>query len=537
MTLHVRNDAWNSNGDFSNQDLLWYAKGVGKMMSRSLDDPASWWFFAAMHGEYVDPGTPWYPQNGSFPAWGAIQGPPSVPTAPMPDASVKSVYWNQCQHGSWYFAPWHRGYLLAIEAQLRTDIVSLGGPDSWALPYWNYFGGDNGAQGQMPPALSSKTLPDGSPNPLFVSMRYGPDGNGNIYVPTDLWQAAHPADPRLQAVTAKCLENTLYTGSNPQTPAPGFGGPDTGFSHSGEHGGNLESNPHNFVHGYVGGQTPVVYGLMADPGLAALDPVFYLHHCNIDRMWASWNDSGNVNPRVTKWLAGPPRKFVVPMPNKEHWVFTPQDVNILADLNYGYQSLSQQGKPVTPRLVRRLMRLNVPGAQDLSLSVALAQPAGAPSLVGATKDRIRIVGSGTGPVQLRMDVQENRSMVQSIEMATLSNLPDQVYLKLENIRGTLDATVLSVFINLPESPSVESLRAHHAGDVSLFGLRRASVTESEHAGQGLTALLDVSHVMDDLQNRQELTGDQIQVSLRPNNALPPGKEINVDRVSLIRQAL
>ena len=68
MANLMRNNAWNSGGDFSNPDLLWYAKGVGQMMGRALDDPASWWFFAAIHGEYVDPNTPWYPSPPAFPA-------------------------------------------------------------------------------------------------------------------------------------------------------------------------------------------------------------------------------------------------------------------------------------------------------------------------------------------------------------------------------------------------------------------------------------------------------------------------------------
>jgi hypothetical protein len=34
------------------------------MMSRSLDYPASWWFYAAIHGEYVNPTTAWYYELG-----------------------------------------------------------------------------------------------------------------------------------------------------------------------------------------------------------------------------------------------------------------------------------------------------------------------------------------------------------------------------------------------------------------------------------------------------------------------------------------
>jgi tyrosinase len=188
MGTLVRNNAWNSNGDFSNQDLFWYAKGVGKMMQRGLNDPASWWFFAAIHGEYVNPANAWYPNPPAFPAWGDITSPPSVPTTPLPNQSTQDSYWNQCQHGSWYFLPWHRGYLIALEAQLRADIQSLGGPSTWALPYWNYFGGAQGVQAVMPPAFGEKTLPDGSANPLYVAMRYGPDASDNIYIPTVAWR-------------------------------------------------------------------------------------------------------------------------------------------------------------------------------------------------------------------------------------------------------------------------------------------------------------------------------------------------------------
>ena len=31
MATFTRNNAWNNNGTFDNQDLLWYAKGVGVM--------------------------------------------------------------------------------------------------------------------------------------------------------------------------------------------------------------------------------------------------------------------------------------------------------------------------------------------------------------------------------------------------------------------------------------------------------------------------------------------------------------------------
>ena len=108
MANYLRNNAWNNNGDFSNLDLLWYAKGVGAMMSRALNDPAGWWFYAAIHGEYVNPKTAWYP-GPVFPGWEFIKSPPSCThLAPArqshPEAVLESVSARQLVFFS--VAPW-----------------------------------------------------------------------------------------------------------------------------------------------------------------------------------------------------------------------------------------------------------------------------------------------------------------------------------------------------------------------------------------------------------------------------------------------
>src|SRR5581483_12506915 len=110
-------------------------------------DLSSWWFFAALHGEYI--------KESGFPGWGSLAHPPACPTAPPPTTKVSRQYWNQCQHQSWFFLPWHRGYLLALEAQIRAAIATIGGPATWALPYWNYFG--TGTENQIPPAFTQTT--------------------------------------------------------------------------------------------------------------------------------------------------------------------------------------------------------------------------------------------------------------------------------------------------------------------------------------------------------------------------------------------
>jgi tyrosinase len=180
-------------------------------------------FFGAIHG--ID--------NGLWQQLGYLSR-----TDRMPSNADRNTYWNQCQHGSWYFLPWHRGYLIAFEAIVRDAVVKLNGPADWALPYWNYFKPN---QDPLPPAFASADWPDGNgDNPLFVEQRYGPGNDGDVFVPVDQINLNALADPDFTGVA--------------NGGSPGFGGVDTGFAHGGQVHGGIETQPHDWVHGLVGGE-------------------------------------------------------------------------------------------------------------------------------------------------------------------------------------------------------------------------------------------------------------------------------------------
>jgi tyrosinase len=360
-------------------------------------------------------------------------------------------------------------------------------------------------------------LPDGTPNPLFVKARYGPKRDGNIYV-------------RIPPVSEACQSNTIYTGSNAVTPLPGFGGPSTGFSHSGETSGNLENNPHNFVHGFVGGNAPdgETYGLMADPGIAALDPIFYLHHCNIDRMWAAWNANGNGNPLDSNWLSGPKaigeREFAMPFPDDRSWVYTPNDVNSLDQLDYTYDDMTATVSPQpSNRLAQRLIRLGAAPAAATAAQGGNMDSGDNAELLGAHDGALKITSSGArATVRLDSDVQ--RRVSSSLEDASETNLPDHVYLKLENVRGTRDSNILNVSVN-----------QQAAGSVALFGLRRATLKDGQHGGAGLTYVLDITNIIDNLFLGNALDTDSLDVRIEPDDVVPDREELTVGRVSVYRQ--
>ena len=533
MATFTRRSSWNAGGTFNNKDLHWYAIGVREMMARALDDTASWWFFGAIHGEYVTPDT----DPGAFPGWGHLPGVPQVPTTPLPTDSIIATYWNQCQHQSWFFPPWHRGYLAALEAQLRVDIQKKGGPSTWALPYWDYFGPDTAFD--IPPAFTQPKMPDGSDNALFVTARYGPNGDNVVYVPTPAGLEKRPVLPPATffgPVTDTCLSNTVYTGSDGNTPLPGFGGPLSGYWHGGNYpSGNLEGDPHNLTHVYLGGiLSDTEYGLMADPGLAALDPIFYLHHANIDRMWAVWNaDPSNTNPTDPNWLSGPAasgeHEFVMPMPGMKTWRFAPKDVSSLSQMDYTYENLKPT--PAVNLLAQRMGRL---GQAAPTRAAGAAPGRRTVELVGSNETALPIKGASTSTT-VKLDPEVRSRVSASLAAASAEPAPDRVYLNLENVRGTRDATALSVFINLPEGSNPADHPELLAGTVGLFGLRRATVASGRHVGGGLNFLLDISPIVDRLHLGSGASLDALRVTIVPNRPVPESADVVVGRVSVYRE--
>src|SRR5580700_11052328 len=93
MATLIRKDAWKLSAISTwEPTLLWYAKAVGEMSGRPAKDPTSWRFQAGVHG---------YNKTTD----------PFVKSGPIPSASEVSKFWSKCQHGSWFFLPWHRLYL------------------------------------------------------------------------------------------------------------------------------------------------------------------------------------------------------------------------------------------------------------------------------------------------------------------------------------------------------------------------------------------------------------------------------------------
>jgi tyrosinase len=243
MAIRTRKDVWKL--DEWDPILIWYARAIADMKGRRFVQPQSWRYQAAIHDYAARPD-----QNTSD---------------PPPPQSEQDKYWKQCQHFSWFFLPWHRMYLAYFEQIVGDTIVRLGGDPNWALPYWNYSDASNPNARKLPPAFIADKMPDGALNPLRVAARDA--GNDGEEV-TD----ARGVD------ISNCLGEPHFE-ADPPGGAVGFGGPRTGFKHTvvpGESNrvGSLEQTPHGDIHSDIG-------GWMGYFNTAGLDPIFWLHHCNI----------------------------------------------------------------------------------------------------------------------------------------------------------------------------------------------------------------------------------------------------------------
>jgi hypothetical protein len=170
------------------------------------------------------------------------------------------IHLDHCPHGNAFFLPWHRAYLQYFEQVIR----AMSGDSGFALPYWNWT-----TQPTIPPAFWTGTLNDPT----------------RAIGPTDPMPASAVGQPVIDAILAIADFETFGSSFVPSSCTVNCQRFPAGT-------GALEGTPHNIVHGTIGGNMGTY--------LSPLDPIFWLHHCNVDRLWVEWNKSF-ANPGNSFW--------------------------------------------------------------------------------------------------------------------------------------------------------------------------------------------------------------------------------------------
>ena len=265
-------------------------------------DPLSWQFQAAMHGRATRTGR----------------------------ADRSNSLWSRCQHGSWFFLPWHRMYLAAFEAVVQHHL----GDDDWSLPYWYALDPDRASTAVLPPAFREAR----ADNALFTEHR------------SVLANGGDPL-PDVSGSVTQALEVEVFA---TDTGVASFGGGERSQpSFFGEEMGAIEDTPHGFVHVVVGNDfdaqgNTVREGWMGSFFTAGLDPIFWLHHANLDRLWQVWLDA---DPEHRNPPDGDPAwfrtSFRFPAPGGGTRTFRVGDVLDPEALGYTYEDLSVPSTFVT----------------------------------------------------------------------------------------------------------------------------------------------------------------------------------------------
>jgi tyrosinase len=479
--LFVRQDIW-----ALEQQQPWhpithaYALAVRKMRTQPPDHPTSWAYQTAVH-------------------WKA---------APNP-----GPFLNQCQHNTWYFFPWHRMFLYWFEQIVRSIIRTLPEvdeqtKDTWALPYWDYWDPRPPGATQpppfkdsLPPPFRATTLPNGGgPNPLFEPKRNRARPRKAELSPPIPPVAMNRGDrlPRQVTSPIRSLRQLFFT--DPAGVAGGFGGPVTDFHHFDEDGrrtaGALEITPHGSVHTVVGGMDGLMTFLRTSPG----DPVFWLHHANIDRLWEVWlgqDDPARSNPTDLRW-----KDFEFQFKN-EHDIAvdrikTPGEVTDLAKLGFRYADVSLPAPPQE--------------AVPMPLEPAPERP---PELVGATDQPLELTGDRA---TVRFPVSRPAGPLTRTEDA----IPGRVYLVVEDVEAdTNPGIVYAVFANVPDDDDDPTNDAHYVGNLSLFGIESSRDLDQDHAG-GLRFAFDITDLYTELRSQGRWNEEQLTVTFEPLGLVPAG---------------
>jgi len=173
-----------------------------------------------------------------------------------------------CHHGDLHFMTWHRPYVLDMELKLQDQIAMIADQataDEWRLPYWSWDSPD--IEG-LPEPFTTTTYMDGDtekPNPLFSARYQLP------YEITDI-DAGDPTDHTWRDPGSLAQLQSFGTMVRRALLEPNF----TYFS-------NAVQQPHNSLHNWMGGFMPTLR--------SSFDPIFWVHHANVDRQFWQWQQS------------------------------------------------------------------------------------------------------------------------------------------------------------------------------------------------------------------------------------------------------
>lgn len=277
------------------KDLEALEKALEVMRQKDCSDPLSWYYQGGIH---------WVPDtviNNKL--CSSYQYPKD-----------KKDGWDNCTHTksgkeAIHFLVWHRLYIYHFEKIVR----KLSGYNDFALPYWGYTNRID--------IIKNRTMPE-----IFRNH------SSSLY------------------------EESRFDSLNKGYPISGVGADNLSLTKLFKYhfyylfNKNLNVAPHGAMHDYIGygndelkkyfnciTQDSTLGGLMEQVKSAAFDPIFWVHHSNIDRLWQQWTNIPNGQLVTLEELKEVPWPYVFFDENGKKVEYKIEDViKILYTMDYDF---------------------------------------------------------------------------------------------------------------------------------------------------------------------------------------------------------
>ena len=309
--------------------------------------------------------------------------------------------WGQCPHQASDFFVWHRMYIYFFEQCIR----ALTNTPDFTLPYWAY---SDKSQRAIPADFRSPVV-KGAQNPL--------------------WRARNVL--LNDAISSNPIEDRFIVG---------VGDYDywakTTFA---EFSAVAELIPHNAVHvllGHTGFE-------MSTVALAPRDAIFWVHHCEIDRIWYSWAKAGGEKPKAAAWFD-----------NDYYFVDgTGKLVSLKGRDVIGTEQLGYSYDRAIPKPPSAFQKKDEVASQQVQIAEV---PAAAAEKIVVPNERTRITLASNEKLNVLMSSSDQTAKSWSLVIEGL------------HTSRTISA-ILDVYVNLSDNADEKAIERFRAGTIALFG--------------------------------------------------------------------
>jgi tyrosinase len=399
------------------------------------------------------------------------------------------IHADFCKHGRLSFLHWHRHYINFFEA-ICSEMI---GDPGFALPYWNW-------------SKKSGVIPAPFYDVQDLNVEHWNDPG--VYTGR-AWGAIDTVAKRGLAKGRGLLDDPVRGGSFTLAKIDSIKGlPNANLFRPG-----LEGSPHNDGH-VVAGATAVGKTGHIGSGLSPLDPIFWLHHCMVDRVWAEWQRNHTTPDPGESYDTDFVDRKGKPAPVNSGGAMTVDELGYTYDVLQPPTVMRRPGGNLLDAILPNLEKvLGQPTAPTTLGSATNADPSVAQIETAIKVSTPNLAGTLTGDRPFKR-FSLGREVIGVEGNRTLARLSD---FKLGS--GSSDL-IVNVFVDCPYlSPSTGYIDPHYAGTFSFFG-------QGEHEGHGESGpefVIDISAPVQSLASEGRINNEGLTIQLMPIPAYMEGK--------------